>query len=71
MKLIGNNRNLLGPHHHIRGTSPLTGSNTFLGVRGFEDFASPEITDESTWIDDYTFIPFGCDGFYISYTEFY
>ncbi len=70
IKLIGNNRNLLGPHHHIKGISPLTGMNTFLGIKGFEDFASPEITEESTWIDDYTFIPFGCDGFYISYTVY-
>jgi len=70
VKLIGNNRNLLGPHHHIKGISPLTGSNTFLGVKGFEDFASPEITEKSTWIDDYTFIPFGCEGFYISYSNY-
>lgn len=70
VRLIGNNRNLLGPHHHIKGVSPLTGPNTFLGVKGFEDFASPEITEDSTWIHDYTFVPFGCDGFYISYTDY-
>lgn len=69
VRIIGSNRNLLGPHHHVKGVSPLVGPNTFAGVNGFEDFASPEITTASTWTDAYSFIPFGCEGFYVTYTN--
>lgn len=60
LKIIarGHNRNLLGPHHHIKGQCYFVGLNTFKGVRGYEDFVSPEITQESTWTDDYSFVPF-------------
>lgn len=69
VRIIGSNRNLLGPHHHIKGVTPLVGANTFAGIKGFEDFASPEITTDSTWTDSYSFIPFGCDGFYVTYKD--
>ena len=55
----GHNRNALGPHHHVKGVTKFTGVSTFEGVRGYEDFVSPEITGESTWMDEYAVIPFG------------
>lgn len=60
--LIGHNRNLLGPHHHVQRTTAMVGPNTFAGKVGFEDFVSPEVTGDSSWTDSYSFIPFGCDG---------
>ena len=55
----GHNRNVLGPHHHRKGVVKFTGVNTFEGVHGYEDFVSPEITEDSTWMEDYAVIPFG------------
>ena len=55
----GHNRNVLGPHHHVKGVTKFTGVNTFEGVRGYEDFVSPELTGNSTWLDEYAVIPFG------------
>ena len=60
VKLLGHNRNLLGPHHHIKGETSMVGPDTFEGQFGFEDFVSPEIKTENTWTDDYHFVPFGC-----------
>lgn len=57
----GHHRNLMGPHHHIRGGRLyFVGPSTFAGTPGFEDFISPEIEKgvESTWTDDYSFVPF-------------
>lgn len=62
VKLLGHNRNLLGPHHHIKGETAMVGPDTFEGQLGFEDFVSPEIKTESTWTDAYHFVPFGCGG---------
>ena len=62
VKLLGHNRNLLGPHHHIKGETGMVGPDTFEGQFGFEDFVSPEIKTENTWTDDYHFVPFGCSG---------
>lgn len=61
--LIGTNRNLLGPHHHIKGITAMVGPSTFEGKLGFEDFVNPEIKTSNTWTDNYSFIPFGCSGF--------
>ncbi len=61
--LIGTNRNLLGPHHHIKGITAMVGPNTFEGKLGFEDFVNPEIKTLDTLTDNYSFIPFGCNGF--------
>lgn len=65
--LLGNNRNLMGPHHHIRPNAAMVGPDTFVGKHGFEDFVSPDIKDEDTWQDLYSFVPFGCDGFVLIY----
>ncbi len=60
--LYGSNRNLLGPHHHIKGELDFVGPNIFLGKKGYEDFVSPEILQESTWTEDYSFVRTGLDG---------
>ena len=60
--LLGHNRNLLGPHHHIKRIVAMVGPSTFTGTVGFEDFVSPDITGDRSWTDSYSFIPFGCDG---------
>ena len=60
VRLLGNNRNLFGPHHHIKGETAIVGPDTFEGRKGFEDFVSPDIRDKNTWTDSYHFIPFGC-----------
>lgn len=61
VSLIGTNRNLLGPHHHIKGNPAMVGPDTFMGVKGFEDFVSPDVITNNTWTESYNFIPFGCD----------
>lgn len=65
--LIGHNRNLLGPHHHVKRTAAMVGPDTFVGKVGFEDFVSPDITGDSSWTDSYSFVPFGCDGICLIY----
>ena len=60
VRLLGHNRNLLGPHHHIKGETAIVGPDTFEGRKGFEDFVSPDVREENTWTDSYHFIPFGC-----------
>lgn len=67
LSLVSSNRNLLGPHHHMKARPPLVGPHVFTGVRGFEDFVSPEICDEITWTDNYSFVPFGCEGVNIEF----
>lgn len=56
---VGHNRNLMGPHHHIRGALQFVGQHTFMGVREFEDFVNPDVLDECTWTDHYSFVPLG------------
>lgn len=65
VRVIGTNRNLFGPHHHIKGNNIFVGPSIFNGVKGFEDFVSPDIVEHNTWTDRYSFIPFGCDSFVI------
>lgn len=65
IRLKGTNRNLFGPHHHIKGEPAIVGPSTFHGRYGFEDFVSPDITGEDTWTDDYSFAPFGIEDIYI------
>ena len=56
---VGHNRNMMGPHHHIRGALHFVGQHTFMGVREFEDFVNPEVLSDCTWTDNYSFVPFG------------
>ncbi|MFA7205228.1 MAG: glycosyl hydrolase [Saccharofermentanales bacterium] len=56
IKYYGSNRNLFGPHHHIKGEPSFVGPSTFIGKRGYEDFVSPEINSSNTWTDDYSFV---------------
>lgn len=66
IRLIGSNRNLLGPHHHKLGTCKLVGPSTFLGTYGWEDFVNQEIPfGEQTWTDDYSFVRFGLKDVYL------
>lgn len=51
----GNNRNLLGPHHHKRGQLYFVGPSSFNGKKGFEDFVSPEVKERDVWTDNYSF----------------
>jgi hypothetical protein len=62
VRLVGSNRNLLGPHHHVLGETDFTGVSTFKGNRGFEDFINHELTEPSTWTDRYASVPFGLTG---------
>ena len=62
LRLVGTNRNLLGPHHHVNGENIFVGPSTFRGERGFEDFVSPWIRTDNTWTDAYAFVPFGVGG---------
>lgn len=65
-QLQGSNRNLLGPHHHMNGVVAMVGPSTFAGTKGFEDFVSANVTMDSTWTNQYSFIPFGAKGFYVA-----
>ena len=60
IQLIGNNRNLLGPHHHINGESYIVCPATFEGEwNELSDLLSPALYDKPTYTDDYGFVPFG------------
>lgn len=67
----GNNRNLLGPHHHIKGENNYVGPNTFKGKYGYEDIiVNFDIhPHDSTWTDAYSFVDFGCSGVNVIYTK--
>ena len=55
IRLVGNDRNLLGPHHHIKGELNFVGVDSFKGVYGWEDFVNSDVGGSSTWTDDYHF----------------
>lgn len=57
--LYGNNRNLLGPHHHKMGNPHMLGVPTFLGKKCFTDFIYPELTEDDVSIEKYAFVKFG------------
>jgi len=60
IKALGSNRNLLGPHHHIKGENLFVGVNTFKGRRGFEDeVVNYDLKSDITWTDNYYFTAFG------------
>ena len=70
VELLGHNRNLLGPHHHVRGKLYFVGPNSFDGTWGFADFVNPDIAPgSSTWTKDYSFVPFGIQQIYIETIE--
>lgn len=62
IRLLGSNRNILGPHHHIKGEMLYTGPNTFVGKYGYEDeLVNFDVQpNQSTWSDAYHFVDFGC-----------
>lgn len=60
--LYGSNRNLLGPHHHISGNPHFVGVPTFLGKKGFTDFIYPQIVEEDTHVERYSFVHFHTGG---------
>lgn len=57
--LYSSNRNVLGPHHHIKGEVDFVGGNTFKGIKGFEDSILNPALPADTWTDRYSFVPFG------------
>ena len=60
IELVGTNRNLLGPHHHICGEVSLVGPAVFEGRHEeLTDFMIPGAFDKQLWTDEYGFIPFG------------
>jgi hypothetical protein len=65
--ILGTNRNLLGPHHHVNGKNTFVGPDTYAGKKGFEDFVSLTPLGDITWTSDYSFIPFGCNKILINY----
>ena len=60
VELVGHNRNLMGPHHHVNGENFLIGPTTFAGEWApLAEFMSPHLYKKSTWTEEYGFIPFG------------
>lgn len=55
----GHNRNLMGPHHHVRGQLYFVAPGSFTGHRSLGDVTTPEIKSGSVWTDHYSFAPFG------------
>ena len=58
--LYGTNCNLLGPHHHVMGNPHFVGVPTFTGQKGFTDFIYPQIVDENTYTEQYSFVKLCC-----------
>jgi hypothetical protein len=58
LEIVGSNRNLLGPHHHVKGEFGFVGPSSFKGIKGWEDFIHPEVGN-STWVDEYNFVQMG------------
>ena len=47
----------------MKGENNYVGPNTFKGIYGYEDkIVNPDITQETTWTQRYSFVPFGCGG---------
>lgn len=58
IEMMGSNRNVFGPHHHVQGENIFVGPSIFNGVKGWESFGNPEL-DTDTWTDCYNFVKFG------------
>lgn len=69
LQVFGSNRNLLGPHHHVKGNLHFVGPSTYNGSYGFENFVSPEIAGPSTWSEQYHFVPFSLGDVFIDCRE--
>ena len=54
LQLFSSNRNLLGPHHHIKGQLHFVGPSSFTGQPGWADSGLSKI-----WEDRYCFVKFG------------
>ena len=60
LELIGNNRNLLGPHHYIHGESRMVCPATYEGrPNSLSEFLEPSTYGQSTSTNRYSFMPFG------------
>jgi len=60
VEVWGNNRNLLGPHHHIAAEERFIGPSMWEGRRGWEDIYTPG-SDDITRIGAYNFVPVGLE----------
>lgn len=70
VELIGNNRNLLGPHHHCKGKLNFVGVDSFKGKYSWTDFANPQFTSgDNIYTDAYSFIPFSVGDSYVEIFE--
>lgn len=65
-KLLGSNRNLLGPHHHYAGEQKFVGVNTFRGTRGYEDEVVTVGAPENTFVSSYAFVKFEAGNLFIT-----
>lgn len=72
VELLGSNRNLLGPHHYVKGESFIVCPATYAGRwEILPEILSPELYKKNTGTEKYGFIPFGIKRIYIeSYEEF-
>lgn len=65
LKLYASNRNLLGPHHHVKGEIYNVGPMSFTGKWSWVERESEADvnafmnTEENFWSDDYSFVKFG------------
>ncbi|MBQ2923391.1 MAG: hypothetical protein IJE60_09990 [Tyzzerella sp.] len=55
----GHNRNLMGPHHHVRGQLHFVAPGSFTGHKSLGDVTTPEIKSGNVWTNHYSFAPFG------------
>lgn len=65
LKLFASNRNLLGPHHHIKGECYSVGPLSFTGRFSWAERESeavvitPEMRKQNFWQNEYSFVTFG------------
>lgn len=65
VKLYASNRNMLGPHHHVKGENYSVGPTSFSGEFSWVERESeavvitPEMRQSNFWSDKYSFVTFG------------
>ena len=60
LELLGHNRNLMGPHHHVYGEVRLIGPAVYEGRWDeLTGFMNPGLYGRRIWTDEYGLIPFG------------